>query len=214
MLLHDVKLHYYKLESLTSCDLGSNFLTAVPDEVFKYTDLSWLDLRNNLLTELPPQLNALRDLRQLDARGNQIEHIPAETFERSALVTLSLANNRICMLGGHAPAHLRVRSTNLMVISDAEHDGTSGGKGDAYSEFQKVYRDSFAAAGDANNDAYEVIGGDDGGGNAGGGGWGWGELELGSLQNLLLPDNELEAIPQLAGSAVCFFSNFMYPQPN
>ena len=33
MLLTDCQLHFYKLSSLTSCDLGNNQLTAVPDEV-------------------------------------------------------------------------------------------------------------------------------------------------------------------------------------
>lgn len=36
----------------------------------------------------------------------------------------------------------------------------------------------------------------------GGGGYGWGELELGPLQNLLMPDNCLEVIPMLSGSAL------------
>ena len=45
MMLKDVKLNYYKLTSLTSCDLGFNSLTSIPDEVFKYTDLSSLALR-------------------------------------------------------------------------------------------------------------------------------------------------------------------------
>ena len=107
MLLHDVRLDYYKLVSLTSCDLSSNQLTAVPEEVFRYTDLSWLDLRNNLLMELPSGLQALGGLRHLDARGNQIQHVPASIFARSALLTLSLANNDICGLGGAAPEHVQ-----------------------------------------------------------------------------------------------------------
>jgi len=189
MLLKEVKLHYYKLESLTSCDLGSNLLTAVPDEVFRYTDLSWLDLSNNLLTQLPRELEVLAGLRQIDARSNQIEHVPAEIFQRSALCTLMLANNRIYALGGPAPAHLRERQ--------------SGEDVDAYAEFQKLYKDSFGSKqgrGNGSNGDGNLA--DVGGG--GGGGWGWGELDLGSLQNLVMTDNQLETIPQLAGSAVFF----------
>jgi len=45
MMLKDVKLNYYKLTSLTSCDLDFNSLTSIHDEVFKYTDLSSPDFR-------------------------------------------------------------------------------------------------------------------------------------------------------------------------
>jgi Leucine-rich repeat (LRR) protein len=201
MLLKEVKLQYYKLESLTSCDLGSNLLTAVPDEVFRYTDLSWLDLSNNLLTQLPRELEVLADLRQIDARGNQIEHVPAEIFERSALCTLMLANNRIYALGGPAPAHLRARARGVFTISDEGEERESGEDVDAYPQFQKLYKDSFGSKQGHGN-------GSNGGGNpadvggGGGAGWGWGELDLGSLQNLAMSDNQLETIPQLAGSAV------------
>jgi hypothetical protein len=132
MLLTDCQLHFYKLASLTSCDLGNNQLTGVPAEVFKYTDLSWLDLRNNFLTELPPQLAALQDLRQLDVRGNQLEHVPADIFAKSMLLTLSLANNRISALGGPAPAaargHMAVhKGVPIMTISDEEEPPIADG---------------------------------------------------------------------------------------
>ncbi len=44
MIMKDVNLNYYKLVSLTSCDLDFNSLTSIPNEVFKYTDLSSLYL--------------------------------------------------------------------------------------------------------------------------------------------------------------------------
>jgi len=197
MMLTQVNLHYYKLSSLTSCDLGFNSLEAVPDEVFKYTDLSWLDLRNNLLDHLPHELCALQGLRQLDARGNKIEHVPAEIFARSALLTLSLANNNISALGGEAPALVSVRR------GLAVHKGTGSTMTVEYDDADDL-KSKGCNGGDGQGYGGDGGGGGGGGGRAGGGGggWGWGELDLGVLQNLMMPDNCLVSIPQLAGSVL------------
>ena len=61
---------------VTTLDLASKGLTAVPREVFMLPNLQKLGLRDNHLTELPDDLERLEKLEVLNASKNQISTFP------------------------------------------------------------------------------------------------------------------------------------------
>ena len=99
-----MQVHYFctadfgSWTSLTELNLGSNQLTALPEDIQELTRLETLVLSNNMIRvrenisqccfvlsivtqTLPKGVSALRNLRELDLEGNRLEYLATEISE-------------------------------------------------------------------------------------------------------------------------------------
>ena len=103
--------------SLTELDLGTNQLTAIPEDIQELTRLEELILSNNAIRvrecggcgwhfgslswqpqSLPKGISALRNLRVLDLEGNKLEYLATEISYLRELQKLNVQSNRITNL--------------------------------------------------------------------------------------------------------------------
>ena len=87
-----------KFANLTSLDLSSKQLTALPKDICRLTQLTSLNLRGNQITVLPPEIGQLTNLRQLNLGGNRLTTLPPEIGQLTNLTTLDLRGNQLTLL--------------------------------------------------------------------------------------------------------------------
>jgi GTPase SAR1 family protein len=83
---------------LTSLDLSSNQLTALPDWLGQLTQLTNLNLSSNKLTTLPPSLGQLTQLTSLNLSTNQLTTLPSSLRQLTQLTYLNLSINQLTVL--------------------------------------------------------------------------------------------------------------------
>src|SRR3990167_6323890 len=75
---------------LTTLDVFSNQLTALPDAIWELHALKYLQVSNNRLTSLPAEIGRLQALQRLDLDHNQLTSLPAEIGGLRALQKLNV----------------------------------------------------------------------------------------------------------------------------
>lgn len=83
------------LTRLTSLDLHTNRLRALPEWLRRLEDLRTLHLGHNALEELPGWLGGLHRLTALNLSDNRLTALPAQLSRLTALTTLNLGANRL-----------------------------------------------------------------------------------------------------------------------
>jgi len=86
------------MASITSLDLSSKGLTALPPEIGLLSRLQILNLENNQISKLPSEIGQLTQLLVLNLGNNQITRLPFEIEKLTLLQQLYLENNKIAIL--------------------------------------------------------------------------------------------------------------------
>lgn len=87
-----------RMTQLKVVQLGSNKLTAFPDDVLALAHLDTLGLYNNAIPSLPSGIGRLANLTFLNLGTNSIEHLPSEIGTIPRLKTLYLHENKLVAL--------------------------------------------------------------------------------------------------------------------
>uniref|UniRef100_A0AC35U8T4 Leucine-rich repeat-containing protein 59 n=1 Tax=Rhabditophanes sp. KR3021 TaxID=114890 RepID=A0AC35U8T4_9BILA len=120
-----------KFTEVTSIDLASNSIVALPNEFCVLPRLEKLDLSGNQLVCLPDNIGALANLRKLDLYDNKISFLPLSFARLKNLQSLDLSNNpleeelkRAVSVARNAreTASLAIK---YMTIKAAEHDAAT-----------------------------------------------------------------------------------------
>jgi Leucine-rich repeat (LRR) protein len=85
-------------ENTTALDLSAQYLTKIPDVVFKKVKLRVLLLQNNQLSSLPALVSNLKNLSYLDLSENKLSSLPKELGGLKNLSYLDLSGNGLSSL--------------------------------------------------------------------------------------------------------------------
>ncbi|MBD3636024.1 MAG: leucine-rich repeat domain-containing protein [Crocinitomicaceae bacterium] len=81
-------------DSVYRLDLSRNKLTAIPAEIYRFTNLRELDLSKNKLASLPKEFH-FKDLRILHLTKNKFEEFPEAVCQNTSLRNLFMGKNNI-----------------------------------------------------------------------------------------------------------------------
>jgi Leucine-rich repeat (LRR) protein len=99
--------------SLTSLCLDSNYLTALPEEMFLLSALRHLNLAQNNLLVVPPEVGMLTSLKYLCIARNHIEQLCQEVGLLQSLTTLDASSNAIANLPNELFGLTALESLNI-----------------------------------------------------------------------------------------------------
>lgn len=88
-----------RCKNLTTLDLSSSNLTALPDTLFDARGLVSLDVSSNKLKSLPSSIEKLSQLKKLHVDGNPLSRLPPQLGGMKALEVLVLHEGQIASEG-------------------------------------------------------------------------------------------------------------------
>ncbi len=102
-----------QLVNLQSLNLDGNKLSSLPSEIIQLVNLRSLELWNNQLSSLPSEIGQLVNLQMLYLSSNQLSSLPSEIVQLVNLQTLDLSSNQLSNLPSEIGQLVNLRSLYL-----------------------------------------------------------------------------------------------------
>jgi Leucine-rich repeat (LRR) protein len=112
-----MNMNIANLQLLADVDVSGNFLSVVPEAIFKIPNIQIINISNNRIPGFKVPVNAWQSLTQLDISKNLFSELPVSLFDVVGIKVLLVAHNSLSYMQQHFNAFQKL--TNLDISSNA-----------------------------------------------------------------------------------------------